>query len=94
MVVREMNQTLEIIDHGFNIIQSRVIELTDRKIRLEKDIEHYSYNMNRYDMSESRNKLQSQLRVAQSRLREVEKMLLLNQSLLSFDDRHEYQLEN
>jgi hypothetical protein len=82
------------LDKGINLIQARIIDLTNKKITLERDIEHYT---SRIELGIERKKIEetkSIIRRTKSRLYEVEKILFLNQQLLGHDDRHEYQLEN
>ena len=84
----------ELNDKSINLIQVRIIELTNEKINLYKDLEHYT---SRIELGIERKKIEetkSIIRRTKSKLYEVEKMLLLNQQLLTHDNRHEYQLES
>ncbi len=82
------------LDKGINLIQARIIDLSNKKINLERDLEHYT---SRLELGVERKKIEetkSIIRRTKSKLYEVEKMLFLNQQLLGHDDRHEYQLES
>ena len=82
------------LDKNIKTIEARIIELTNRKINLEREIDEFQA---RYNLENDRLKKEV-IRVQMSRVKrklyECEKVLYLNQSLLSYDNRHEYQLEN
>ena len=79
---------------GISIIQSRIIELTNKRVTINSDIEHYESRLELGADSNNIDLFRSRLKRLKSRLAETEKMLLTNQQLLGYDDSHEYQLEN
>jgi hypothetical protein len=59
------------LDKGINLIQARIIDLTNKKITLERDIEHYT---SRIELGIERKKIEetkSIIRRTKSRLYEV-----------------------
>lgn len=84
----------ELNDKSINLIQVRIIELTNEKINLYKDLEHHSTRLDLGIEAKKIEETKCTIRRIKSKLYEVEKMLFLNQQLLTHDDRHEYQLEN
>lgn len=81
-------------DYGVNIIKSRIIELTNKRIKLDRDIQHYEARLELCIERKNIEQTKTKIRRLKYKLYETDKMLSLNQRLLGYDDRHEYQLES
>jgi hypothetical protein len=82
-------------DDYINLIQTRIIELTNKKIMLEDEIRENNNIAERDDISYF--KKQDILRLIKKKkaqLIELEKVLYTNKYLLNQNNEHEYQLEN
>jgi hypothetical protein len=78
---------------GIKIIEARIIELTNQRIKLEKDIEEYK-RMIKYSDKKHQETYFSRIKAKQTQIRAIEQVLLVNKNLLPFTDDHNYQLEN
>ena len=82
------------LDKGIHIIQARIIELTNKKIRLRDDLKHYQV---RIELGVAPDKVDIETKKIKLIKRELEitdVVLNLNKNLLPFTDEHMYQLEN
>lgn len=82
------------LDKNIKTIEARIIELTNRKINLEREIDEFQAKFNLETERLKKEVIRVQMSRVKRKLYECEKVLYLNQSLLSYDNRHEYQLEN
>lgn len=78
---------------GIKIIEARIIELTNQKIKLEKDIEEYKNMIKRSD-KRYQETYQDRVRVKEKQIKAIDQVLLVNKNLLPYTDSHNYQLEN
>lgn len=82
------------IDSSIHIINARIIELQERKIKLQYQIDEFEAKYNLETDRLKKEVVRVQMSRVKRKLYECEKILHFNQSLLSYDNRHEYQLEN
>ena len=79
---------------GYKIIQSRIIDLTEKKIDLEQNILEYECKMNNETDKYRKETFRRYKGKCFYTLNQVERMILINQQLLCHDNNHVYQLEN
>jgi hypothetical protein len=82
------------LDNSIQIINARIIELTDRRNKLQLEVDQFQAKYNLETDKFKKEVIRVQMSRVKSKLYECEKILHFNQSLLSYDNRHEYQLEN
>jgi hypothetical protein len=88
------NLAIDLTTTSSKIIQARIIDLTDKLIRIEQELKEVEHKMD----YENRDYTWKQLNSSRKRLKsdriEMEKLLYINKSLLNQYNEHEYQLEN
>ena len=82
------------IDSSIHIINARIIELQERRNKLQLEVDSFQAKYNLETDRLKKEVLRVQMSRVKSKLYECEKILHFNQSLLNYDNRHEYQLEN
>lgn len=85
--------SMNIDEKNIRIIQIRIIDLTNKKISLDKELRDVLYKLETCQLAYMKKELNKDRRIIIDKIVELEKILDLNKKLLSQTNEHEYQLE-